>query len=154
MSPPDLSASTPAGGLAAGRLHRTRRQCIVMIAGCLLVLAIGMVKVGGISGLQSALEQAELKRNSVVQQTATTENVDSDNDPQPAASDWATASASRLSLMLPADTPTPFPWPGILFGLALILSPAYWIGNQAIVKDPLRAAASLKPRLRMSGEQS
>ncbi|MFM8724032.1 MAG: sodium:solute symporter family transporter, partial [Planctomycetaceae bacterium] len=72
------------------------------------------------------------------------ENVDSDNDPQPAASDWATASASRLALILPADTPTPFPWPGILFGLALILSPAYWIGNQAIVQRSLGARSEFE----------
>ena len=41
--------------------------------------------------------------------------------------------------MLPVDTDTPFPWTGILFGLALILSPAYWIGNQAIVQRALGA---------------
>lgn len=44
------------------------------------------------------------------------------------------AAATHLQLILPVDTPTPFPWTGILFGLALILSPAYWIGNQAIVQ--------------------
>ncbi len=45
----------------------------------------------------------------------------------------------QTQLILPADSPSPFPWPGIFFGLALILSPAYWIGNQAIVQRSLGA---------------
>ncbi|MGD9853771.1 MAG: SLC5 family protein [Planctomycetaceae bacterium] len=45
----------------------------------------------------------------------------------------------QRQLILPADSPTPFPWPGILFGLAMILSPAYWIGNQAIIQRSLGA---------------
>lgn len=45
----------------------------------------------------------------------------------------------QRQLILPADSPSPFPWPGILFGLALILSPAYWIGNQAIIQRSLGA---------------
>jgi len=45
----------------------------------------------------------------------------------------------HTQLLLPADTEAPFPWTGILFGLALILSPAYWIGNQAIVQRSLGA---------------
>lgn len=45
----------------------------------------------------------------------------------------------QTQLILPADSDSPFPWPGILFGLALILSPAYWIGNQAIVQRSLGA---------------
>ena len=134
---------TCAGGLAAV-VYTDVLQCIVMIAGCMLVLVIGMVKVGGISGLQTALEKAELKRNSVVQPINTVEDDTSDPDPPPAASEWATASASRLSLILPADTPAPFPWPGVLFGLALILSPAYWIGNQAIVQRSLGARSEFE----------
>ncbi|MEZ6144090.1 MAG: sodium/solute symporter [Planctomycetaceae bacterium] len=45
----------------------------------------------------------------------------------------------QTQLILPADSDSPFPWPSILFGLALILSPAYWIGNQAIVQRSLGA---------------
>jgi SSS family solute:Na+ symporter len=51
----------------------------------------------------------------------------------------ARASADHARLILPADSPSPFPWPGILFGLALVLSPAYWIGNQAILQRSLGA---------------
>jgi SSS family solute:Na+ symporter len=49
-------------------------------------------------------------------------------------------------LILPVDTPTPFPWPGILFGLALILSPAYWIGNQAIIQRSLGSKSEFEAK--------
>jgi SSS family solute:Na+ symporter len=51
-----------------------------------------------------------------------------------------------MSLILPVDTKSPFPWPGIYFGLALILSPAYWIGNQAIVQRSLGARSEFEAR--------
>jgi SSS family solute:Na+ symporter len=40
----------------------------------------------------------------------------------------------HFELILPTDTQTPFPWTGILFGLTLVMSNAYMIGNQAIVQ--------------------
>jgi SSS family solute:Na+ symporter len=49
-------------------------------------------------------------------------------------------------LILPVDTDTPFPWTGIFFGLALILSPAYWIGNQAIVQRSLGARSEFEAK--------
>ncbi len=134
---------TCAGGLAAV-VYTDVLQCIVMIAGCLLVLAVGMAKVGGISGLQAAIEQAEQRRAAMTQQTTEA----SSTPPAPVTSatsaGWPDAAASRMSLILPADTPTPFPWPGILFGLAMILSPAYWIGNQAIVQRSLGARSEFE----------
>ena len=134
---------TYAGGLAAV-VYTDVLQCIVMIAGCLLVLAVGMAQVGGISGLQAAIEQAEQRRAAVTQQTTEA----SSTPPAPVSSatlaGWPDAAASRMSLILPADTPTPFPWPGILFGLAMILSPAYWIGNQAIVQRSLGARSEFE----------
>ncbi len=51
----------------------------------------------------------------------------------------ARASADHARLILPADSASPFPWTGIFFGLALVLSPAYWIGNQAIIQRSLGA---------------
>jgi SSS family solute:Na+ symporter len=48
-------------------------------------------------------------------------------------------SLEQTQLIVPVDTTTPFPWTGIFFGLALVLSPAYWIGNQAIVQRSLGA---------------
>ncbi len=52
----------------------------------------------------------------------------------------------HTQLILPVDTRTPFPWPGIYFGLALILSPAYWIGNQAIVQRSLGARSEFEAK--------
>jgi SSS family solute:Na+ symporter len=52
----------------------------------------------------------------------------------------------HTQLLLPVDTPTPFPWPAILFGLAMILSPAYWIGNQAIVQRSLGARSEFEAK--------
>ncbi len=45
----------------------------------------------------------------------------------------------HFELTVPADTPTPYGWASILFGLAFVLSPAYWLGNQAIVQRNLGA---------------
>jgi SSS family solute:Na+ symporter len=45
---------------------------------------------------------------------------------------------SHLDVYLPADHSS-FPWPGVIFGLGLVLSPAFWIGNQAILQRTLGA---------------
>ncbi|MCA9129670.1 MAG: hypothetical protein KDB22_21435, partial [Planctomycetales bacterium] len=58
----------------------------------------------------------------------------------------SSSSIGHTSLILPADTSSPFPWPGIFFGLALILSPAYWIGNQAIVQRSLGARSEFEAK--------
>ena len=44
----------------------------------------------------------------------------------------------KLHVFLPADHPD-FPWPGVLLGLALVLSPAYWCANQAVLQRTLAA---------------
>lgn len=45
---------------------------------------------------------------------------------------------THLQAYLPADHPE-FPWPGVLLGLAIVLSPAYWCGGQAILQRTLGA---------------
>jgi SSS family solute:Na+ symporter len=45
----------------------------------------------------------------------------------------------HFSLYLEHDTSTPFPWTGILFGLGIVLSTAYFSGNQAVVQRALGA---------------
>jgi SSS family solute:Na+ symporter len=45
---------------------------------------------------------------------------------------------THLQAFLPADHPE-FPWPGVLLGLAVVLSPAYWVGSQAILQRTLGA---------------
>ncbi len=44
----------------------------------------------------------------------------------------------HLQAFLPADHSS-FPWPGVLLGLAIVLSPAYWCGSQAILQRTLAA---------------
>lgn len=46
---------------------------------------------------------------------------------------------SHFTLYLPADSDTPYGWPMVFVGLALVLAPAYFIGNQAIVQRTLGA---------------
>ncbi|MCA9064224.1 MAG: sodium/solute symporter [Planctomycetaceae bacterium] len=130
---------TIAGGLAAV-VYTDTIQCVVMIAGCLLVLVLGIVEVGGIGELRTRLRQHDERRTAV------------QNLP-PAVAEGETvaavaksATAERTALILPADTSSPFPWPGILFGLALILSPGYWIGNQAIVQRSLGARSEFEAK--------
>lgn len=45
---------------------------------------------------------------------------------------------THLHIYLPADDPN-FPWPAVILGLAVVLSPAYWVGGQAILQRSLGA---------------
>lgn len=115
---------TFSGGLAAV-VYTDVIQCVVMIGGCLLVLILGLVELGGPSALIEKVQAIN--------------------------SASATAAASRpepehLQLILPLDTASPFPWPAILFGLGFILGPAYWIGNQAIVQRSLGARTEFEAK--------
>ncbi len=124
---------TCAGGLAAV-VYTDVIQGVVMIGGCLLIVIFGLADIGGFEELRSglrAIEQAELAQT---------------NDVPESAAETEQAEPQHLSLILPVDTPTPFPWTGILFGLALILSPAYWIGNQAIVQRSLGTRSAFEAK--------
>lgn len=101
---------TMAGGLKAV-VYTDVIQCVVMIGGCLLVLVIGLHDLGGFGAMMEKVHAAA--------------------GPE--------AGGQYGELILPVDTKSPFPWTGILFGLAMVLSPAYWIGNQAIVQRSLGA---------------
>ena len=125
------------GGLAAV-VYTDMIQCVVMIAGCLMILVLGLVEVGGIGELKARLAEADARKAAMSSQ----HDVPAADDAEPAES----SVTERTSLILPVDTPTPFPWPGIYFGLALILSPAYWIGNQAIVQRSLGARSEFEAR--------
>lgn len=89
-------------------------QCAVMIGGCLLVLILGLSDLGGWGNMME-------KINALGERTE-----------------------NHGELIVPADSESPFVWPGILIGLALILSPAYWIGNQAIVQRSLGAKSQFQ----------
>ncbi len=45
----------------------------------------------------------------------------------------------HFQLLLPHNTTSPYPWTGIVMGLGLVLSTAYFSGNQAIVQRTLGA---------------
>ncbi len=49
----------------------------------------------------------------------------------------AAGHVNHFTLYLPADSDTPYGWPMIFVGLALVLAPAYFIANQAIVQRTL-----------------
>ncbi len=54
--------------------------------------------------------------------------------------------ADHFSLYLPHDTATPFPWTGIVLGLGIVLSTAYFTGNQAVVQRCLGARSEWDAR--------
>jgi SSS family solute:Na+ symporter len=133
-----VGAYTIIGGLAAV-VYTDMIQCSVMIGGCLLILILGLIEVGGVSELKSRLAEAEAR--DAAGQAGSFGHEESQPVRTPASS-----ATERTSLILPVDTDTPFPWTGIFFGLALILSPAYWIGNQAIVQRSLGARSEFEAK--------
>ena len=47
--------------------------------------------------------------------------------------------ADHFRLLLPNSTSSPYPWSGILFGLGIVLSTAYFSSNQAVIQRVLGA---------------
>ena len=45
----------------------------------------------------------------------------------------------HFTLLLPHDTESPYPWSGIVFGLGLVMSTSYFVGNQAVIQRTLGA---------------
>jgi solute:Na+ symporter, SSS family len=128
---------TCVGGLAAV-VYTDMIQCSVMIAGCLLVLVMGLYQVGGVGALRDRLAEAEQRRVAAVAVGSP--------DRDASAGSRGEETIEHTSLILPVDTDSPFPWTGIYFGLALILSPAYWIGNQAIIQRSLGARSEFEAK--------
>ncbi len=84
-------------------------QLVIMYIGGVAIIILGMIKVGGMHGLTTKIYAL------------------------------GPAYQNHFKLFLPADSPSPYPWHAILFGLAFVLAPAYWFGNQAIVQRNLGA---------------
>lgn len=91
-------------------------QCVILFIGSGLILTIAMVKVGGWGNLMD---------------TVTSMGPEFKN---------------HFRLIAPVDSPTPFAWSSVLFGLAFVLSPAYWLGNQAIVQRNLAARSEYEAK--------
>ena len=152
---------TVAGGLAAV-VYTDMIQCVVMIGGCLLVVVIGIAELGGIDGLLEQIPKSkEIRRSAQIQalqqersellsaakpNAAVQEEVAEIDQTLAALDDPAACRDEHTKLILPVDTTSPFPWTGILFGLAFVLSPAYWIGNQAIVQRSLGAKTEFQAK--------
>lgn len=79
-------------------------QMIVMFVGGLSLLALCMWEVGGWAALQEKVLAA---------------------GPQ---------YKDHFTLLLPNDADTPYPWAGIVFGLGIVMSTAYFSGHQAVVQ--------------------
>jgi len=140
---------TSFGGLAAV-VYTDVLQCVILIGGCLLLVFCGLYELGGIENLKSRLQarqmqQSALNSNASTQTPSNPAIFPSTKEIKSLPSSPPTPD-SHLHLILPVDTPTPFPWPGILFGLALILSPAYWIGNQAIIQRSLGSKSEFEAK--------
>ena len=86
-------------------------QLVIMFVGCGAVIVAGLIELGGISGLVNTVHSLGPEY------------------------------ANHFNLLLPADSTTPYPWTGILFGLAFVLAPAYWLGNQVIIQRFLGASS-------------
>lgn len=84
-------------------------QCVVLFVGSIVILTITLFRVGGWSEAADAITS------------------------------MGPALEHHFDLIAPVDSPTPYGWAAILFGLAFVLSPAYWLGNQAIVQRALGA---------------
>ncbi len=91
-------------------------QCVVLFIGSGLIMVIAMVKVGGWGNLMDTVHAM---------------------GPQ---------FKHHFQLIAPADSTTPFAWSSVLFGLAFVLSPAYWLGNQAIVQRNLAARSEYEAK--------
>jgi len=52
----------------------------------------------------------------------------------------------HFKLIVPPDSVSPFGWASVLFGLTFVLSPAYWLGNQAIVQRNLGARSEYEAK--------
>ncbi len=93
-----------AGGLRAVA-YTDMVQVLIMFAGGLSIVVLGIAETGGFTGFATKL---------------------------------SASNPDHMHAFLPADHET-FPWPGVMLGLAIVLSPAYWCGSQVILQRSLGA---------------
>lgn len=141
-----VGAYTWSGGLRAV-VYTDVLQGIVMIGGCFMVLVMGIVELGGfepfVDKVHDSVHERRLRENDQARQRAYEEDEPEMEKPQRQSKD---AKSGHLSLVQPIDSNSPGPWPAILFGLALVVSPGYWIGNQCIVQRSLGAKSEYEAK--------
>jgi solute:Na+ symporter, SSS family len=98
------------GGLSSA-IYNEVLQFFVILAGLIPITIIGLVKVGGVSGLMDAVRGSELGEQ--------------------ALHTWSNTASS--------DNPLGANWIGIVFGLGFVLSFGYWTTNFAEVQRALSA---------------
>lgn len=91
-------------------------QCVIMFVGSAIILIIALFKIGGWSELVTTV------------------------------SSMGEQYSHHFELLVPIDSKTPYGWAGIIFGLSFVLSPAYWLGNQAIVQRTLGARSEYEAK--------
>jgi solute:Na+ symporter, SSS family len=84
-------------------------QLVIMFIGGISVLILGMWQLGGLEAMMTKITS------------------------------MGPEYADHFKLILSPAKDTPYPWTGILFGLALVLAPAYFVANQTIVQRSLGA---------------
>ncbi|MBM4074358.1 MAG: sodium/solute symporter [Planctomycetes bacterium] len=126
---------TWSGGLGAV-VYTDVLQGVIMIGGCLMIVVIGIAKLGGIESFIDKVHVAVHARENKTETKPATELRNDENYVEQAYAENHPFT-DHLSLVLPVDTKSPGPWPAILFGLALVVSPGYWIGNQCIIQRSL-----------------
>lgn len=85
-------------------------QLIIMFVGAIAILILGFWEIGGLPALVSKIRALGPEYS------------------------------NHFTLILPPHANNPYPWTGILFGLAFVLAPAYFIANQTIVQRTLGAS--------------
>ncbi|MFC1508801.1 sodium/solute symporter [Candidatus Omnitrophota bacterium] len=91
-------------------------QCVIMFAGSGIILITALIKIGGWGELVETV------------------------------SSMGEHYSHHFELLVPVDSPTPYGWAGVIFGLSFVLSPAYWLGNQAIVQRTLGAKSEYEAK--------
>ncbi|MBN1590753.1 MAG: sodium/solute symporter, partial [Pirellulales bacterium] len=128
---------TTVGGLKAVVITDSF-SCVVLTTGAALICILGLIEVGGISGLQEKVAAAGIAGT----QEETSVDAASGIEKDGARSNWT---EHHFNLLRPADDPD-YPWPAVLLGLGFVLGPAYWIGNQAIVQRTLGSKSQAQAR--------
>ncbi|MDB5344899.1 MAG: sglT 7 [Schlesneria sp.] len=121
-------------------------QGVVMIAGCLMVLVLGIYEMGGFEPFVDKVHDAVHARRQREKESRPLEEFAENGGIERTRESRSDRKSNHFSLVQPVDSPSPGPWPAILFGLALVVSPGYWIGNQSIVQRSLGAKSEYEAK--------